>query len=71
VETDAFQALDVIGAAADAGIAVDRMRRALWHGARLLISSQQNDGSWGPDHGARRALIAWRTLRRVRPDGGA
>jgi hypothetical protein len=71
VETDAFQALDVIGAAADAGIAVDRMRRALWHGARLLISSQQADGSWGPDHGARRALIAWRTLRRVRPDGGA
>jgi hypothetical protein len=65
VETDAFQALDVIGAAADAGIASDQMRRALWHGARLLIASQQEDGSWGSGHGARRALIAWRTFRRV------
>lgn len=65
VETDAFQALDVMGTAADAGIDAERMRRALWHGARLLISSQQSDGSWGPDHGPRRALIAWRTLSRV------
>jgi hypothetical protein len=68
VETDAFQALDVMGAAASAEIDTERMRRALWHGSRLLISSQQSDGSWGPDHGARRALIAWRTLRRVVPD---
>jgi hypothetical protein len=71
VETDAFQALDVIGTAAKAEIAADRMRRAHWHGARLLISSQQNDGSWGPGHGARRALIAWRTLRRVVPETAA
>jgi hypothetical protein len=47
VETDAFQALDVIGRAADAGIDPERMRRSLWHGARLLIASQQADGSWG------------------------
>jgi hypothetical protein len=67
VETDAFQALDVIGAAADADIASDQMRRALWHGARLLIASQQADGSWGPAHGPRRALIAWRTFRRIEP----
>jgi hypothetical protein len=67
VETDAFQALDAMGAAAAAEIATERMQRALWHGARLLIASQQKDGSWGPDHGTRRALIAWRTLRRVVP----
>jgi hypothetical protein len=66
VETDAFQALDVMGAAADAGIARDQMRRSLWHGARLLIASQQADGSWGRDHGPRRALIAWRTFRSIR-----
>lgn len=67
VETDAFQALDVIGAAVDAGIAGGRTREMLWHGARLLIASQQADGSWGRDKGARRALIAWRTFRRVDP----
>jgi hypothetical protein len=67
VETDAFQAMDVIGLAVDAGIDAERMRRALWHGARLLISSQQDDGSWGVDFGTRRALIAWKTLRRVMP----
>lgn len=69
VETDAFQALDVIGAAATAGIASDQMHRALWHGARLLIATQQADGSWGPAHGPRRALIAWRTFRRLDPQG--
>lgn len=68
VETDAFQALEVIGAAVDAGVAPDHTRRALWHGARLLIASQQADGSWGPGHGPRRALIAWRTFRRVDPE---
>lgn len=65
VETDAFQALDVMSAAADAGIVPEQMRRSLWHGARLLIASQQSDGSWGRDHGPRRALIACRTFRRV------
>ena len=67
VDADAFQALEVFGAAVDAGAAGDRSRRALWHGARLLIASQQSDGSWGSAHGARRALIAWRTFRRVDP----
>jgi hypothetical protein len=70
VETDAFQALDVMSAAAQAGIAPDQMRRSLWHGARLLIASQQSDGSWGNDHGARRALIAWRTFRRIHDGQG-
>lgn len=67
VETDAFQALDVISAAVDADVCVELMRRALWHGARLLIATQQDDGSWGADHGARRALVAWRALRRLEP----
>lgn len=69
VETDAFQALDVIGAAADA--APERTLEMLWHGARLLVASQQPDGSWGRDHGARRALIAWRTFSRVDPGAAA
>lgn len=67
VDADAFQALEVFGAAVDRGVAQDRTRRALWHGARLLISTQQSDGSWGPETGPRRALIGWRTFRRVDP----
>lgn len=67
VDADAFQALEVFGAAIDAGVAVEQCRRSLWHGARLLIASQQADGSWGRAHGARRALIAWRTFRRIEP----
>lgn len=70
VETDAFQALEVLGVAADAGIEPERTRGALWHGARLLVASQQNDGSWGRQRGGRRALIAWRTFRRVHPQHG-
>lgn len=69
VETDAFQALDVISAAVDAGVSPERMRRALWHGARLLIATQQGDGSWGPDHGSRRGLIAWRAFSRLEAGG--
>lgn len=67
VDADAFQALEVFGAAVDAEVAAERCRRALWHGARLLIASQQADGSFGRAHGARRALIAWRTFRRIDP----
>lgn len=70
VDADAFQALEVFGAAVDAGVAPDLCRRTLWHGARLLIASQQADGSWGREHGARRALIGWRTFRRVDPMRG-
>jgi hypothetical protein len=65
VDADAFQALEVLGAIVDRGMVPDAARRALWHGARLLIASQQVDGSWGEDYGERRALIAWRTFRRV------
>ena len=67
VDADAFQALEVFGTALDRGVSDERSRRALWHGARLLIASQQADGSWGKAHGARRALIAWRTFRRLEP----
>lgn len=67
VDADAFQALEVFGTAVDTGVGEERSRSALWHGARLLIASQQADGSWGREHGARRALIAWRTFRRVDP----
>lgn len=65
VDLDPFHALEVFGAAAGAGIAAERAGRALRHGARLLTSSQQTDGSWGRDQGTRRALIAIRTIRRV------
>lgn len=67
VETDAFQALEVFGLADEVGVAPERSRQALWHGARLLTSTQNHDGSWGGEHGARRALIASRTLDRVDP----
>lgn len=67
VDADAFQALEVFGTAVDAGVAAERSRRALWHGARLLIASQQADGSWGKAYGPRRALIACRTFRRIDP----
>lgn len=65
VDTDPFQALEVFGAAEAAEVAPDRAHRALWHGARLLVSTQAEDGSWGGEEAGRRALIAWRTLRRV------
>jgi hypothetical protein len=65
VDADAFQALEVLGAIVDRGMVPDAARRALWHGARLLIATQQGDGSWGESYGERRALIAWRTFRRV------
>ena len=61
------RAAEVFGTALDRGVSDERSRRALWHGARLLIASQQADGSWGKAHGARRALIAWRTFRRLEP----
>lgn len=70
VDADAFQALEVFGTAVDAAVGEDRSRGALWHAARLLIASQQADGSWGREHGARRALIAWRTFRRIDRRGG-
>lgn len=65
VETDAFQALEVFTAAAEAQVTPQQTRRALWHGSRLLVSTQHGDGSWGREEGSRKALIGWRTLRRV------
>lgn len=67
VETDPFQALEVFERAESEGVGSERARRALWHGARLLISTQNSAGSWGGDDPPRRALIAWRALRRVDP----
>lgn len=67
VETDPFQALEVFAGAETADVTPERAHRALWHGARLLISAQRSDGSWGGDEAPRRALIGWRTLRRVDP----
>ncbi|HSH45435.1 MAG TPA: hypothetical protein VK966_06250, partial [Longimicrobiales bacterium] len=69
-DTDAFQALEVLEAADRSGAADAVTRRAFTHAARLLIASQQSDGSWGRAHGPRRALIGWRTLRRLEfPEG--
>lgn len=69
VDADAFQALEVFGSALRAGVAATHSRRALWHGARLLVASQQSDGSWGREHGGRRALIAWRTFQLLHQPG--
>lgn len=68
VDIDAFQALEVVNAACDAGIQPERSRSSLWYAARLLVSTQQDDGSWGSRWGARRALIGWRALRRMNVD---
>lgn len=65
VDVDPFQALEVFADAEAVGIAPERARRALWHGARLLITTQSGDGSWGGEAPHRRALIAWRTLCRI------
>jgi len=67
VEIDPFQALELFGDADAHGIAPEQARRALWHGAKLLETTQSEDGSWGGDAPDRRTLIAWRTLRRMSP----
>lgn len=65
VEIDPFQALQVFGVAEAEDELPDRARRALWHGAKLLVTTQNENGSWGGEAPYRRALIAWRTLGRV------
>jgi hypothetical protein len=65
VDTEPFQALDLVAAADEAGLDPERTRRSLWHGARLLVATQHADGSWGGDAVARRVLIGCRALRRV------
>lgn len=67
VETDPFQALEVFATAEAMGVAPERTHRALWSGARLLVATQHEDGSWGGDQAPRRALIACRTLQQVDP----
>lgn len=70
VDADPFHALAVLDAAADAGIAAERVGRALDHGARLLVATQHADGSWGSEHGPGRALIALRALARMAGQSG-
>lgn len=63
VDADPFHAMAVFGAAVAAGIGGRRVTDTLDHCVRLLVAAQRNDGSWGPEHGPRRALIGLRTLR--------
>lgn len=67
VDADPFHALEVFLAAEGVGVGGERVEDALGYGARLLSAAQRSDGSWGPDHGPRRALIGWRTVRRSGP----
>lgn len=67
VDADPFHALDVFGEAAAAGVGGEQVQTTVDYGARLLVAAQHGDGSWGPEHGPRRALIAVRTLRRSGP----
>ncbi|MDX1673842.1 MAG: hypothetical protein R3314_03475 [Longimicrobiales bacterium] len=64
MDADPFHAMAVFAEAAGAGVGGDRARSALEYGVRLLVATQHDDGSWGPEHGPRRALIALRCLRR-------
>ncbi|MFW5947062.1 MAG: hypothetical protein ACOCUW_01105 [Gemmatimonadota bacterium] len=64
-DADPFHALAVYGDAADRGIGSARVGATLEHGTRLLVATQREDGSWGTDNGARRALIGLRALLRV------
>jgi hypothetical protein len=65
VDIDPIQALELFGEASELGVAREQARGALRHGARLLQTTQSDNGSWGGEAPERRALIAWRTLRRV------
>lgn len=64
VDADPFHALAVFTEAQEAGIGGARAAAAVEYGARLLAATQRDDGSWGPEHGPRRALIGLRALRR-------
>lgn len=63
VDADPFHAIAVFRDARAAGVGGQRVETALDYGARLLVAGQRDDGSWGPEHGPRRALIALRALR--------
>ncbi len=64
VDADPFHALAVFTEALESGIGSTRVATAVDYGAQLLAATQHEDGSWGPEHGARRALIGLRALRR-------
>ena len=66
LDADPFHAIGVFHEAAAAGVGGDRVATALDHGGRLLAAAQRSDGSWGPEHGTRRALIALRVLTHCR-----
>jgi hypothetical protein len=74
-DVDTFLALELLLDARSAGrgdaVALDA---ALGRGAELLAVWQRQDGTWGHEAAARRALIAWRVLRyaaRTGPAGSA
>jgi hypothetical protein len=69
VGTDPFHAIEVFLAAEAAEVCTEACHQALWHGTRLLVSTQDGDGSWGGDAAERRVLIACRALRSVDPPG--
>lgn len=60
---DAFQALELFLTARARDLAPEAVQRTLEYGARLLVSTQQADGSWGRERGSRGTLIGLRTLR--------
>lgn len=66
-DTDPIFAMAAFHDAATAGVGIEPVTSALEYGARLLTATQRTDGSWGPEDGPRRALIAWRTLRSTAP----
>jgi hypothetical protein len=69
VAIDPFQALGLFLAARDVDVCSQLCHRALWHGARLLVSAQNRDGTWGPEAVGRRVLIGCRALRSVERGG--
>ncbi len=66
-DTDPIFAMAAFHDAMAVGVGGERVASTLEYGARLLTATQRSDGSWGPDDGARRALIGWRTLRAAGP----
>jgi len=63
---DVFHAVRVLLAAVERGVAAEKAGTPLGHAARLLAATQQDDGGWGGESPARRALIGWRALRAAR-----
>lgn len=66
---DVFLAVDVLLLADARGVAADSAAAPLRAATRLLAWTQQDDGGWGGEETERRALIAWRALRRETREG--